>query len=261
MLPQAVRIACLVPSLTETLFDLGLGEQLVARTGYCIHPAGCVSAVPKVGGTKTVNLKKLAQLRPTHVLLNRDENTLDTLAAVQAFNPSPRIVASHPQTPFDNCAVFRELGDVFGVQTAAARLCERFETQIAHVQAQAWPSRRVLYLIWQDPWMTVASNTYISQTLALFGVQTVPAVQAAWVGGSRYPVLADVADTIRAQGVEAVLLSTEPYAFNAAHCEALRLQLGVPVYLVDGEMTSWYGSRALSALPTLTSYFKGLGWA
>jgi ABC-type Fe3+-hydroxamate transport system substrate-binding protein len=254
-----LRIASLVPSLTETLFALGLGERVVARTGYCIYPDPAVKAVPKVGGTKDVNLKKLAALKPSHVLLNRDENTLATLAGVQAFQPAPQILANHPLAPRDNLAVFCELGEAFNVQAAAEQLCQQFQAVYDAALAQQWAPKRVLYLIWQHPWMSVASNTYISQTLALFGLHTYPSVVGETVGATRYPVIADLAACIKAQGIDAVLLSTEPYSFNDSHCAALRVQLGVPVHLVNGEHTSWFGSRAIEALPALAAWRIGLG--
>jgi ABC-type Fe3+-hydroxamate transport system substrate-binding protein len=248
------RIASLVPSLTETLFALGLGERVVARTGYCIYPDPAVKAVPKVGGTKDVNLPKLAALRPSHVLLNRDENTLATLAAVQAFQPAPQVLANHPIAPIDNLAIFRELGEAFHVQAAAKLLCQHFQTVYDAALAQRWAPKRVLYLIWQDPWMSVASNTYISQTLALLGLHTCPALQAKDVGATRYPVVADLKACIQAHSIDAVLLSTEPYRFTQSHCASLHAQLGVPVHLINGEHTSWYGSRAIEALPALAAW-------
>jgi ABC-type Fe3+-hydroxamate transport system substrate-binding protein len=252
------RIASLVPSLTETLFALGLGEYVVARTGYCIYPSTEVKTVPKVGGTKDVNLSKLAALKPTHVLLNRDENTLSTLAAVQALVPAPQVMANHPQTPVDNLDIFRELGTAFDCRPAAARLCEQFETAYDAVLTQSlqatWQPKRVLYLIWQDPWMTVASNTYISQTLALFGLHTCPSVQGEVVGATRYPVIADLATCVKTHAIDAVLLSTEPFSFNQSHCDTLQAELDVPVHLINGEYTSWYGSRAIQAMPALAAW-------
>ncbi len=252
------RIASLVPSLTETMFALGLGEQIVARTGYCIHPSPAVKAVAKVGGTKDVNLSKLAALKPSHVLLNRDENTLDTLAAVQAFEPAPHILANHPLAPLDNLDVFRELGEAFNARLAAEQLCEQFQAAYDAALAIAWQPTRVLYLIWQDPWMSVASNTYISQTLALYGLYTFPAVQAQTVGATRYPVITDLNACVKMHQIDAVLLSTEPYSFNASHCAQLQTQLGVPVHLVNGEYTSWYGSRAIEALPALAAWRQSI---
>ena len=93
----APRIASLVPSLTELLFALGLGERLVARTGFCVHPGDAVDAVPKVGGTKDVNLAKLRRLAPTHVLVNVDENRRETVDAIEAGPTArPQIVVTHP---------------------------------------------------------------------------------------------------------------------------------------------------------------------
>jgi hypothetical protein len=95
--PVSVRIASLVPSLTELVVALGLGDRLVARTGWCIHPAAALAGVPKVGGTKTVNLAKLRRLAPTHVLVNVDENRRETVEAIRAWGEAaPEIVVTHP---------------------------------------------------------------------------------------------------------------------------------------------------------------------
>ena len=251
------RIASLVPSLTETLFALGLGSQVVARTGYCIYPAQGVKAVPKVGGTKTVNFAKLERLNPSHVLLNYDENTLATLHAVQAFRTVPQVVNTHPQAPLDNLPLYRQLGKMFDVTPAADALCERFQGAYDSISTTKFKPLKVLYLIWAEPYMTVASNTYVSQTLALFGLQTMPTAQGEVLGASRYPSVgsaAELAACVANNKVDCVLLSTEPYAFNAAHSQQLALQLGVPVHLIDGELTSWYGSRAIAALPALAAW-------
>ena len=248
------RIASLVPSITETLFALGLGDQVVARTGFCIHPKPAVLAVPKVGGTKDVNLAKLAKLKPTHVILNPDENTLETLAAIQAFTNPPVILSPHPKTIADNVALFKLLGDTFDAPIQAKNLAERFQTCLSAVQAKPFKPLRVVYLIWAKPYMTVAANTYIASALAAFNMHAVPDVQAQAVGASRYPVIDDLASTVRDQAANAVLLSTEPYPFSAQQAQVLQAELGVPVHLIDGEWTSWYGSRAIEALPALAAW-------
>ena len=107
-----IRIASLVPSLTELAVELGLGDALVARTGFCIHPATRVSQVPKVGGTKDVNLAKLARLAPTHVLVNVDENRLETVHALQAMGVE--LVVTHPNGPHDNLTLIDQFVGVFG---------------------------------------------------------------------------------------------------------------------------------------------------
>ena len=107
------RIVSLVPSLTELVFDLGLGDRLVGRTGFCVHPREALRGVPKVGGTKDVKLERIRELAPTHVLVNMDENRRETVDALAAFVPD--IVVTHPNTPQDNLPLFALLGGVFGV--------------------------------------------------------------------------------------------------------------------------------------------------
>jgi ABC-type Fe3+-hydroxamate transport system substrate-binding protein len=241
-----------VPSVTELVCALGLGARLVARTGFCIHPSAELSAVPKVGGTKDVNLEKLRRLAPTHVLVNVDENRLDTVAALREF--VPEVLVTHPCGPHDNLDLLAQMVEAFGaepgVREQAGRLTAELESELATCQATRWPRQRVLYLIWRDPWMTVARDTYISRMLAQVGWQTWPAVDGGTSGAARYPVVIPQAPWLA--DVERVLLSSEPYRFGAAHLdEARRLVPGAQVQLVDGELLSWYGPRAAAGLAYL----------
>ncbi len=95
------RIVSLVPSVTELLCDLGLGGQLVGRTGFCVHPKEQLRHVTKVGGTKDVNLEAIRDLQPTHVVLNVDENRRETADALAGF--VPHLVVTHPLSPFTAC--------------------------------------------------------------------------------------------------------------------------------------------------------------
>ncbi|TPQ29367.1 MULTISPECIES: helical backbone metal receptor [Cupriavidus] len=254
-----VRIASLVPSVTELLFSLELGEQMVARTGFCIHPEPAVRAVAKVGGTKDVKLDRLRDLAPTHVVVNIDENRRETVEEIRAFVPN--VIVTHPCAPEDNFELYRLLGGIFGRQPQAERLCAALQAELKAIQARAWPARKVLYAIWQDPWMTVSRNTYISRMLALVNWQTWPedTPQACADGdctrpnaaGERYPSFRWNDALVR--GLDEVLLSTEPYRFTEDHADALERQLGKPVQLVDGEMLSWYGSRAIEGVRYLAA--------
>ena len=250
----APRIVSLVPSITELLCDLGAASRLVGRTGYCIHPAATVKAIAKVGGTKTVNVEKIRKLAPSHCIVNIDENEKPTVEAIAAF--VPHVVVTHPQTPRDNLALYRLVGGIFRAEKEAEALCARFEAGLALLaterQARAWPMRRVLYLIWQDPWMTVARDTYIAAMLALIDWQQID-VGAAMSGGSpRYPAIdLDAA----AHDADTILLSSEPYRFTTHHVADLSARFpNKHVMLVDGEMLSWYGSRAVAGL----NYLKHL---
>ena len=116
------RIVSLVPSLTELLFALGLGAQVVGRTGFCIHPRTAVRTVPKVGGTKDVDLDRLRALAPTHVIVNVDENTRACEQALRAF--VPHVIVTHPNAPEDNRALYALLGGVFDRGGGALGLCD-----------------------------------------------------------------------------------------------------------------------------------------
>ncbi|WP_426100324.1 helical backbone metal receptor [Massilia sp. TSP1-1-2] len=247
--PEA-RIVSLVPSITEMLCALGLAPQLVGRTGFCIHPHSVVGAIAKVGGTKDVNLDKIRKLAPTHVIVNIDENEKSTADALAAF--VPHLVVTHPMGPRDNLALARLLGALFCVAERAEAWCAAFEAEYARLQAA--PKGRpatVLYCIWQDPWMSIASDTYIARMLAEIGWRT-PVL-----GAQRYPVFT-WNEALLAQ-IDCVLLSSEPYRFTQAHADALEKQIGKPVYVIDGEMMSWYGSRSLEALGYLRA-LAGNGW-
>jgi ABC-type Fe3+-hydroxamate transport system substrate-binding protein len=237
------RIVSLVPSLTELVCALGLGDELVGRTGFCVHPAETVRRIPKVGGTKDVNLARVRALEPTHVVLNVDENRKETADELARFVPN--LVVTHPLAPLDNLALYRQFGDTFGRQREAEALCARFQSAYDEAAAVRRPERRVLYLIWKDPWMTVSRDTYISRTLALFGWHTVPANTA-----DRYPKLADLG----AEPADLVLLSSEPYRFRDHHLAEVSALTGKPALLVDGEMTSWYGPRAIAGLTYLREF-------
>jgi ABC-type Fe3+-hydroxamate transport system substrate-binding protein len=253
------RIVCLVPSITELLCDLGLGGQVVGRTGFCIHPWDTVRHIPKVGGTKDVLMDRVRELAPTHVIVNVDENRKEDAEALAGFVPN--VVVTHPQSPRDNLDLYRQMGREFDRKREAEELCERFERAYERAAASAGPERRVLYLIWRDPWMSVSSETYISQTLALFNWHTVPGDDQPSAFSNpegdkgqrvRYPEV-ELADF--AGKVDRVLLSSEPFHFKERHvAEVAALVPGAEVSLIDGEMTSWYGSRAIAGLDYLADF-------
>lgn len=243
----APRIVSLVPSVTELLCDLGLAGWLVGRTGFCIHPADSVRAIPKVGGTKDVNVEKIRRLAPTHLVVNIDENEKPTVDVLAAF--IPHVIVTHPLAPRDNLALYRLLGGIFGAEQQAERLCADFEREHAALLARPpRPMRDVLYCIWQDPWMTVSRDTYIARMLELAGMRQWQAPG----DDRRYPVFAWSEALV--DGIDEILLSSEPYRFTEAHVDAIERQTGKPARLVDGEMMSWYGSRAIAGL----RYLHGL---
>jgi ABC-type Fe3+-hydroxamate transport system substrate-binding protein len=243
---RSPRIVCLVPSITELLCELGLAAELVGRTGFCIHPRETVRRIPKVGGTKDVDLDKVRALAPSHVILNIDENRREDAQALAELVPT--IVVTHPLAPLDNLALYRLLGGIFGRAREAEALCASFEREYAALrsQASALLPEPVLYLIWKSPWMTVSRDTYVSRMLALVNWETIPEKSS-----DRYP-------KTTLDGARTILLASEPYLFREAHVAEVQSLTGARVALIDGEMTSWYGSRAIEGLRYLSRFRRQL---
>ena len=238
------RIVSLVPSITELLFDLELQTEIVGRTGFCIHPKDAVRAVAKVGGTKDVNIEKIKALSPTHAIVNIDENEEPVYHELTTF--VPHVFVTHPEIPKDNLALFHALGALFNRSRQAEKLAARFTANEKLLEnAPSGVMQRVLYVIWKDPWMVVSQDTYIAHMLKLINWQ-VQCPQAS----ARYPEI-NLEDFVGQ--VDRVLLSSEPYTFRDKHVgEVAELFNGsAEVSLVDGEMLSWYGSRAINGLAYL----------
>jgi ABC-type Fe3+-hydroxamate transport system substrate-binding protein len=243
------RIVSLVPSITELLFDLDLDEQMVGRTQFCVHPEGRVADVTSLGGTKKINMDRLRDLEPTHVILNVDENT--KVLAHEISKTVPHIIVTHPMVPRDNIDLFRLMGGVFRREAPAEKLCTAFEKALraVSVAVRRSPERRALYFVWKDPWMTVSRNTYISRMLDIIRWRTIlsdPAV--------RYPKI-EITKSVLSKA-DVLLFSSEPYKFGEEDIEIFRETYdcgGKMLRMVDGEMISWYGSRAIKGLEYLQS--------
>lgn len=248
------RILCLVPSITELLFDMGLGDNLVGRTAFCVHPKDRVKQVRSIGGTKQVNMDKVRQLGATHLIVNIDENPKELVDELSAL--IPHIVVTHPNKPTDNVDLFRLIGDIFKKQGEAARLISEFQAALAHAQlgASELEEKKVLYFIWKDPWMSVSADTYIAHSLAMAHMITLPREN-----DSRYPQLDLTTELLNE--ADAILFSSEPFLFKPHHLEEFSTTYNVTkekLHIIDGEMTSWYGSRAIRGMRYLAEFAKAL---
>jgi ABC-type Fe3+-hydroxamate transport system substrate-binding protein len=248
------RIVSLVPSLTELLFALGLGSQLVGRTGFCVHPKPEVRKIPKVGGTKDFDLEKIRALAPTHLIVNVDENPRERVEAAAALVPN--VIVTHPMGPLENSALYGLFGGIFGAEAAAEGLAREFQASYrgAVDATRSLPRERVLYVIWKDPWMTISRDTYIARTLESVGWDQIDVASP-----DRYPEIELMPELL--SKADRILLSSEPYAFRERHVDEVRQMLSpvtrhsspVTVSLIDAEMTSWYGSRAIEGMRYLAS--------
>ena len=245
------RIVSLVPSLTELLFAMDLEDQLVGRTDFCVEPEGRVEVVPIVGGTKTVKMDKLLALKPTHVLVNIDETPKEVAEQIGAAGIS--VVVTHPNKPSDNLILFALLGSLFRRQQQAAKLSAALQGELMLAGGQ--PHRKVLYLIWKRPWMTISQDTYIATMLALFGMETL-----CHDPNLRYPEV-NITQALLSEA-NVVLFSTEPFPFASKHRDAFAKEFGVKtspkLLAIDGKMVSWYGSRAIEGLRYLKDFTSQL---
>jgi len=238
------RIVSLVPSLTELLFALDRGPDLVGRTGFCVHPSPAVRAVPKLGGTKTVDEAAVIAAAPTHLVVNVDENEKPTIERLMEALPHTELVVTHPCAVRDNRALYAQFGELFDCKPQAEALIAAFDRALEPIEAQSYVPVPVIYLIWKDPWMTVSPRTYIADALACVGLQV-----RAPASDRRYPEIHW--DQFVPAAQDRVLFSSEPYRFGPGHAAAFAKDHGLPpqhCLLVDGEMTSWYGPRAIAGL-------------
>lgn len=236
---QAMRIVSLCPSLTELVFDLGLGDALVGRTRFCVHPADRVDAVERVGGTKNPKIDRIVELAPDLVLLNEEENRVEDAEALAAAGL--RCHASMPVTVADTAEMVRSIGRAVQRVDAAGEIADDIERRAARVRdaADGRPPVRYAYLIWRDPIMTVNDDTFVAALLGLAG-----GVNVFGDARDRYPAVS--AEALAAADPDGVLLSTEPFPFDDEYRAELARLTGLPAerfHIVDGELLSWHGSR------------------
>ena len=234
-----MRIVSLCPSLTELVFDLGRGEDLVGVTKFCIHPADRVAGVEKVGGTKNPKVGRILELEPDLVLLNEEENRIEDAEALQAAGIACH--TSFPRTVAETAAMVRSIGSAIGMTEEAERIALDIETREQRVRAAAAgrPPVRFAYLIWREPIMVAGTGTFVDALLGLAGGENVFPDSA-----ERYPTV--TATELANANPAAVLLSSEPFPFRERHADELSGLTGLPreaFHLADGELLSWHGSR------------------
>ncbi len=226
------RIVSLVPSQTELLADLGLDAEVVGVTRFCVHPADWKGRKTIVGGTKTINVPRLAGLAPDLVIANKEENPRDEIEAVVAQGVP--VYVTDVTDVAGAVAMIRAVGRLVDRAEVAGALAD--DVVAGFDVVEPGPPRRTLYLIWRDPWMSVGGDTFVSDVMARAGLANATADR------DRYPALRD--DEVAGLAPEVVLLSSEPYPFVERHlAEVQALAPGARVELVDGEAFSWYGSR------------------
>ncbi|AZJ33719.1 MULTISPECIES: ABC transporter substrate-binding protein [Tenacibaculum] len=240
------RIISLVPSQTELLVDLGLEDNILGITKFCVHPTHLTKTKTIVGGTKNIKIDKIKELQPDIILCNREENTKEIVEACQ------QVAFTHVSDIFtltDSIELISLYGSFFEKQIEAKKITNKLESKIIDFKKfiKNKKSRKVAYFIWRNPWMVAASNTFINHLLELNKFENV------YANEKRYPEV-DIKN-INKKKPELILLSSEPFPFKEKHIlEIIEHTNNLTPILVDGEYFSWYGSRLLKAF----DYFKEL---
>lgn len=234
-----MRVVSLCPSLTELVFDLGRGPDLVGVTRWCVHPADGVARLPKLGGTKDPDVARIVELAPDWVLMNEEENRIEDLRALQSAGL--RCHTSFPKDCRDTARMVRSIGMALGAEAKAEAIAAQIEQRAERVRraAQGQPPVAFAYLVWRKPWVAVNRDTFAHALLAQAGGQNVFAGAP-----ERYPRI-ELDELARARP-RRVFLCTEPFAFLERHAAELSAATGLPpetFQIADGELLSWHGSR------------------
>lgn len=234
------RIVSLVPSVTELLLALGVGDRIVATTTFC--PA--VDGAALVRGTKNPQVDAIVALAPDLVFANVEENRERDVEQLRAAGLNVHV--SFPRTVAQAAQMVREVGALVGAEQAAAAIADEIDAERARLHERASPDPVTVFCaVWCDPWMAVGDDTYAADLLATAGLMVVPP------GLKRYPRV--TLDQVRALSPRLVLLPSEPYAFTDADVDVFD-GWAARVMLVDGQLLTWHGARTAEALRNFSAY-------
>lgn len=242
------KIVSLVPSQTELLYDLGLSDEVVGITKFCIHPSQWFRNKIRIGGTKNVDIQKVITLKPDLIIANKEENTKSDIDQLEKIAP---VWISDIVNLNDSFQMIKSIGSIVNKEVQAKEIIEKISLEFNLLnQVTSVKSTKIItvcYLIWQNPFITIGADTFINDMLQLCGLQNI------FANKNRYPEIS--IQEIITKKPDLIMLSSEPFPFTEKHLQEIQMQIpNIKVILADGEMFSWYGSRLLQA----PNYFKHL---
>ena len=240
-----IKIVSLVPSITELLIDLGLENELAGITKYCIFPEEKVSKLNKIGGTKNPDLQKIIDLKPDLVIANKEENQKEHIEFLRASNIPVYVTYIDDYDSALN--MIENIGMITDRKSKANSITRAIDEKFDNFESQV-NVKKVAYMIWKQPYMTIGKNTFINSMLTKIGFEN---VFENYEGN--YPVITQ--DDIIKSETEFIFLSTEPYKFSEKHIHQFqKIKPDAKIVIVEGDKFSWYGSRMLLA----ADYFQNL---
>jgi ABC-type Fe3+-hydroxamate transport system substrate-binding protein len=236
------RIISLVPSQTELLYSLGLEDEVIGITRFCIHPESWYQSKIRIGGTKKLNLEKIRSLKPDLLIGNKEENERSQIESLMEEYPVWMSDISNLTEALD---MISQVGRITGKSEKAKSIRGEIQSKFSALPSPTH-TRSAAYFIWKNPYMAAGHGTFINNMLPFCGLHNA-------FSQSRYPEIS--AETLKEVAPEVILLSSEPYPFRDKHItEFKELCPDSEIRIVDGEFFSWYGSRMLDA----PSYFRSL---
>jgi len=240
------RIISLVPSQTELLYDLGLRDEVIGITKFCVHPQEWFRTKTRVGGTKKYDFEKIKQLQSDLIIGNKEENEQEQ---IEELMKNHKVWMSDIYTLKDALNMIACIGVLVAKNEAATNLKLQIESAFHNLSSLTShiSHPKVAYFIWRKPYMVAANNTFINEMLTTCGFNNV------FADHSRYPEITE--SQLKEADPELILLSSEPYPFKEKHIQEFQFVCPkAKIVIVDGEIFSWYGSRLLQA----PAYFKKL---
>jgi ABC-type Fe3+-hydroxamate transport system substrate-binding protein len=229
---------------------LGLEDALVGITDYCLHAAEIVAHKTRVGGTKNPRIRDIQALRPDLVIVNTDENRIQTFKQLQSLGFNVLVTSTDSLDQVE--AAWLQLGEA----TGSMRLARQYREGIAAARAFNRKELRdiqplsALTLVWRDPWIASGSGTYMESLLVDCGFRNVLAdSDGKW---TKIALTESRSSDVLAlpERPEVILLPSEPYHFDELDRDSL-VELGFRrerIMLVDGVLLSWWLSRTVPAL-------------
>ena len=238
------KIISLVPSQTELLYDLDLEEETIGITKFCYHPKEWYRNKERIGGTKTINIKKIISLQPDLIIANKEENIKEQIEELAKSFP---VWLTDINSLEDALKMINEIGTLTNRKTKAKEIVSQIKKSLPDQSKSQKVKKKVIYLIWRNPYMGVGDDTFINDMISRAGFDNI------LKNKKRYPTIN--LEEFAKKKCDFIFLSSEPYPFREKHMLKInKLLPNAKVILVDGEYFSWYGSRLLKS----AAYFEKL---
>lgn len=251
------RIISLVPSQTELLYDLGLENDLIGITKFCIHPNEWFRSKSKIGGTKSVNFAKIAALNPDLIIANKEENNKEPIDYLMKHYP---VWISDIKTIKDALNMIETIGEITTKKGKAIEIINQIKLGFQSINKFNRDNNKVAYFIWDKPIMVAGSTTFIDDVLQHCGFENIFSkehLKNTNTNSYRYPEISE--KQLQEATPDYIFLSSEPYPFKEKHIQYFKLLCPESIVkTVDGELFSWYGSRLILSSKYLSALISEL---